>query len=64
MARSYLARYCDPVLIGAGLTQGRDAAERLVRTPWALDRIRLIAGALLLKCGGTLSGDAIAGLGS
>jgi hypothetical protein len=50
MAREYLARYCDPVLIGAGIAQGRDAADRLVRTPCAQDRIRLIAGPLL-NCG-------------
>jgi len=60
MAREYLARYCDPVLIGAGLAQGRDAAERLVRTAWAEQRIRLLADALLQR--GTLSGEDIEAL--
>ena len=55
MARGYLARICDPVLIGAGIAQGRDAAERLVRTEWGQDRIRLIAGALLKR--GSLNGS-------
>jgi hypothetical protein len=46
MARSYLARYYDPVTVGAGLKQARDAADRLVRTPAVAERIKLIANAL------------------
>jgi hypothetical protein len=35
----------------------RDAAHRLVQTPWAQQRIRLVAAALLHH--GTLTGDEI-----
>jgi hypothetical protein len=57
MARSYLARYYDPVRIGAGLKQARDPADRLVRTPAVAERIKLIANALQQR--GALSGDEI-----
>jgi hypothetical protein len=61
MARDYLTRAgFDPLRVGAGLKQARDAAQRLVRTPAVEDRIRLIADALLRH--GTLSGDDIGAL--
>jgi hypothetical protein len=47
MARDYLARQFSPLQIGAELTRYRDAAQRLVRSPWARHRIRLLADALL-----------------
>jgi hypothetical protein len=34
MAYEYLARQLNPVQIGAELTRYRDAAQRLVRSPW------------------------------
>jgi hypothetical protein len=40
----------------------RDAAQRLVRSPWAQQRIRLLADALLRT--GSLSGDEILDLSS
>jgi hypothetical protein len=40
----------------------RDAAQRLIRSPWAQQRIRLLAAALLRH--GTLSGDEIFDLSS
>ena len=40
----------------------RDAAQRLVRSPWAQQRIRLLPDALLRN--GALTGDEIAGLAS
>jgi hypothetical protein len=60
MAREYLARWFRPALILFELARHRDAAERLVATPFARHRIPLIAAALI-KCG-TLTGDDIAGL--
>jgi len=47
MAYEYLTRQLSPLQIGAALTRYRDAAQRLVRSPWAQRRIRLIADALL-----------------
>jgi hypothetical protein len=43
MARDYLARRLHPVQIGAALARLQTAADSLVRTPWAKDRIRIIA---------------------
>jgi hypothetical protein len=57
MARHYLARRFDPLQIGAEIARLRDAAHRLVRTPWAQQRIPLIAEALLRH--GTIAGDEI-----
>jgi hypothetical protein len=60
MARQHLVRRFEPLLIAAEIARLRDAAERLVRTPWAERRIRLVAEALLQR--GTLSGEEICGL--
>jgi hypothetical protein len=60
MAREYLARTVDALRIGVELARHREAAERLVATPWAQDRIRVIANALLER--GTLSGTDVAAL--
>ena len=60
MARHHLARQFDPLRIGVEITRLRDAAKRLVRTPWAQQRIGLIAAALLRH--GTLSGADLGGL--
>ena len=57
MARDYLARQFDPLQIAAELVRYRDAAQRLVRSPWARQRIRLLADALLRH--GTLSAEQI-----
>jgi hypothetical protein len=57
MARTYLSRRFDALRIGAEIARLRDAADRLVRTPWVQDRIQLIAAALLHH--GTLTGDEI-----
>jgi hypothetical protein len=57
MARDYLARQLNPLQIGAELTRYRDAAQRLVRSPWARQRIRLLADALLQR--GSLSSEQI-----
>jgi hypothetical protein len=57
MARDYLARQFSPLQIGAELTRYRDAAQRLVRSPWARHRIRLLADALLQH--GTLTSEEI-----
>jgi hypothetical protein len=57
MARGYLMEHYDALRIGAALARHRDAAEKLVRTPWARHRIELIASALLRR--GSLSGDEI-----
>jgi hypothetical protein len=46
--------------IGAALSRYRDAADKLVRTPWAQERIPIIANALLQRS--VLTGDDIAGL--
>ena len=56
-AREVLARQFDAMQIGAALNRYRDAADKLVRTPWAQQRIRLIADALLRH--GSLTGDEI-----
>ena len=42
------------------LSRYRDAAQRLVRSAWALERIQLLADALLRN--GTLRGDDVAPL--
>jgi hypothetical protein len=55
MAKHYLSRRFGPLQIGAEIARLRDAAERLVRTPWAQHRIGLIAGALVRH--GTLTGE-------
>ncbi len=61
-ARKYLARQItNPLLAAAELARFRNAAQRLVRSPWAQRRIRLLADALLRR--GTLNGEEIAGLG-
>jgi hypothetical protein len=60
MARRYLSECCDPLWIGVMLARHKDAADKLVRTPWASSRIRLIATALLRH--GTLTGEQIEGL--
>ena len=57
MARQILARHFDPLRAAAELSRCRTAAERLVRSAWAQQRIRLLADALL-RCG-TLSGEEI-----
>jgi hypothetical protein len=61
MARRYLARRFEPLRIEAEIARLRDAAERLVRTPWAQHRIELIAAALVQH--GTLTGEEISALG-
>ena len=61
MARRCLARCYDQLRIGAEIARHRDAAERLVRTPWAQHRIELIADAL--ERHGTLTGEEISALG-
>jgi hypothetical protein len=57
MARHYLARQFDPLKVGVEIARLRDAAHRLVRTPWAQQRIRLLAEALLQHR--SLTGDEI-----
>jgi hypothetical protein len=57
MARRYLSREFEPPQLAAELARLRDAARRFVRTPWAQQRIHLLADALLLH--GTLSSDEI-----
>jgi hypothetical protein len=57
MAREYLARQLNPLQVGAELVRFRDAAQRLVRSPWAQHRIHLLADALLRT--GSLSGEQI-----
>ncbi len=61
MAREYLARRFEPALMLVEFNRHRDAAERLIATPWGRQRIERIAAALLRH--GTLSGEAIGGLG-
>jgi hypothetical protein len=60
MAREYLARcVANPLQAAAELARYRDAARRLVRTPWARHRIRLLPDALLRN--ESLSGEDIFG---
>jgi hypothetical protein len=61
MARQHLARRFEPLRIAAEIARLRDAAERLVRTPWAQQRIEMIADALVRH--GTLTGEEISALG-
>jgi hypothetical protein len=61
MAREYLARsISNPLRAAAELSRLRDAAQRLVRSGWAQQRIRLLADALLRH--GTLTADDVAAL--
>jgi hypothetical protein len=54
MACEYLARcVANPLQAAAELARYRDAARRLVRSPWAHQRIHLLADALLRQ--GTLT---------
>jgi hypothetical protein len=58
MAREYLARAgYDFLRIEAEIVRLRDAADRLIRTPFVQDRIQVIVAALLRQ--GTLTGDEI-----
>jgi len=58
MARDYLSRHVANLLhAAAALARYRDAAQRLVRSPWAQQRIVAIADALLQR--GTLSSEEI-----
>jgi hypothetical protein len=58
MAREYLARsISNPLRAAAELARCRAAAERLVRSAWAQQRIHLLADALLRQ--GTLRGEEI-----
>jgi hypothetical protein len=62
MARDYLSRdIANPLQVGAELVRYRDAAQRLVRSPWARRRIGVIADALLRN--GTLTGEQILAIG-
>src|SRR6516225_12217727 len=58
--RQHLARRFEPLRIADEIARHRDAAELLVRTAWAEQRIRLVAAALLRH--GTLTGDEISAL--
>ena len=60
MARKYLADTVDALRIGVEMARHQDAADKLVRTPWAQRRIKLIATALLRH--GTLSGTDVLAL--
>jgi hypothetical protein len=57
MAYEFLARQLNPLQVGGELVRYRDAAQRLVRSPWAQQPIRLLADALLRH--GTLRGEQI-----
>jgi hypothetical protein len=58
MARKYLARrVANPLQAVAELVRNRNAAQRLVRSAWAQQRIRLLADALLRN--GALTGEQI-----
>ena len=58
MAREYITRrVSSPLQVSLELARCRAAAERLVRSAWAQQHIRLLADALL-RCG-TLSGEEI-----
>ena len=59
-ARRYLARRFAPLQVGFQLVRYRDAAQRLVQSAWARQRIRVLAEALLSH--GTLTGEQIAAL--
>jgi hypothetical protein len=58
MARAYLGRQFDPLQIGGELSRCRDAAQRLIRSPWGRQRITVLADALLRH--GTLSAEEVA----
>ncbi len=60
MAYRYLRCELGPLQISRAFEHYRDAARRLITSPWAQARIRLLADALLRH--GTLSGEEIAGL--
>jgi hypothetical protein len=60
MAREYLARIVSPLRIGVEIARHQDAADKLVRTSWAQQRIELIARALLER--GTLTGTEVLAL--
>jgi hypothetical protein len=55
-----LARRYEPALIGVEFARHRDAAEALVATSWAQDRIRRTADELVRR--GTLTGADVGGL--
>jgi hypothetical protein len=57
MVYEFLAWQLNPLQIGGALVRFPDAAQRLVRSPWAQHRIRVLAHALLQH--GTLSGEQI-----
>jgi hypothetical protein len=61
-ARRELARQFGPLHVGFQLARYRDAAERLVRSPWGATRIAQVSRALLAR--GTLSGEEIFELAS
>jgi hypothetical protein len=54
------ARMFDVLQISAALSKFRDSADRLVRSPWASERIKRIATELLRV--GTLNAEQIDGL--
>jgi hypothetical protein len=58
--RKYLSRQYDALQIRFQFDRLRDAADKLVRTEWAQQRIKLIAAELLAR--GTLSAEDIAAL--
>jgi hypothetical protein len=60
MAREYLAHQFAPLQVGVQLSRYRDAAQRLVRSAWAQERICLIADRLLRF--GSLTGEDVAAL--
>jgi hypothetical protein len=61
MAREQvLCAIADPLRVGIELARCRVAAERLVRSEFAQDRIRVLAAALLRH--GTLRGEEIHGI--
>jgi hypothetical protein len=60
MARETLARHFDPLRAAIELARCRVAAERLVRSEFAQQRIARVSRALLAR--GTLSGEEIHGL--
>jgi hypothetical protein len=59
-AHEVLSRQYGPLEIGAALLRFRDAADKLVRSPFGRARIPVIADALLRH--GSLTGEAIAAL--